>query len=71
MEHSESKVREIAPIGKSDHVGIVWRFMAGMEAEAETLDKLDYWNGDYSSMNRYLQNIPWSQEFERKNIEDS
>ena len=54
------EIKEMVPIGKSDHVGIGWNFRIEAEQTANNEFKRNYWKGDYEGLNHYLAQCDWS-----------
>ena len=49
--------------GKSDHVGVIWKFVVETEVSSVDSKKCDYWIGDYPGLNEYLRSFDWEVEF--------
>ena len=66
-------IRGIAPLGKSDHVGVVWTFIcsSGIELSDNHHTSLNFRKGDYSSMNQYFSSINWEEEMQSLNCDDA
>ena len=49
------------PLGKSDHVGLVWNYLLQMDpgCNHKVKSNLNYWKGDYDSMRIDLRKINW------------
>ena len=65
------EIAELAPLGKSDHVGIKWRFMVESDDITTIGMKLDYWKGDYPSLNHYLEKVNWADELGQLNVDEA
>ena len=60
----------IAPLGLSDHIGLLWKFTCSVSTmHLQEVVKRAYWKGDYSSMARILSSINWEKEFEWADVE--
>ena len=65
---------DIAPIGRSDHVGLTWTYVCSSDIstrEDETGGKLNYSKGDCDKMNDSFRNIDWEEKMEKLDCEDA
>lgn len=51
-----------APLGRSDHAGITFSLPAQVVDRTKTCQKLNYWKGEYQSMNEELMGVDWRSE---------
>jgi len=70
-ENSISDMLYKAPLGKSDHCCIQFEYMikSGNYELPETF-KLNYWKGDYRSINQDMASVDWKSHFAGKNVEE-
>jgi len=70
-ENSVSDMLYKAPLGKSDHCCIQFEYTIKSKSE-ELPDtfKLNFWKGDYQSMNEDLKLVDWESLFSGKNVEE-
>ena len=48
----------IAPLGLSDHTGLLWKFTCNVPTvHRQEVGKKEFWKGDYSSMAEILSSI--------------
>ena len=52
-------VEIVPPLGKSDHAGIVFSIAGVVSNREGDTRRLNYWKGDYQSMNEELTDIDW------------
>ena len=63
-------LKYIAPLGMSDHIGLLWKFPGSMSTvHRQEVVKKVYWKGDYSSLAEILSSIDWEKEFEGADVE--
>ena len=63
-------LKYIAPLGLSDHIGLLWKFTCSVSTvHRQEVVKRAYWKGDYSSMAEILSSIDWEKEFEGADVE--
>ena len=67
-EHMIDSVVHVAPLGKSDHDGLVFSFITGtpMDRNEITKKKLSYVKGDYKEMSKKFSEVNWQQELGNK-----
>ena len=63
----------IAPLGKSDHIGVVWTYVcsSGIELSDNHHTSLNFGKGDYNSMKQYFRSINWEEEMQNLNCDDA
>ena len=63
-------LKYIAPLGKSDHVGLVWKFITYSAIDTRVYGGkiYDYWKANMAAMNAAFHNIKWEEEMETKGI---
>ena len=61
-------LRYIAPLGKSDHVGLLVTFItySAIDSRVHGGKKHDYWNADMSEINSSLQKVKWEEDIENR-----
>ena len=66
-------LRSIAPLGKSDHVGLLFTFItySAIDSRVYGGKKHDYWKADMSEINSSLQKVKWEEEMENKGVNQS
>ena len=66
-------LRSIAPLGKSDHVGLLFTFItySAIDSRAYGGKKHDYWKADMSEINPSLQKVKWEEEMENRGVNQS
>ena len=70
-ENSVSDMLYKAPLGKSDHCCIQFDYMVKSRSdELPESFKLNYWKGDYRSINQDLTSVDWKSLFAGKNVEE-
>ena len=47
------------PLGKSDHVCLVWNYIVSVEEHETQQRKFNYWKGDYNKINADLESHDW------------
>ena len=58
--------RYIAPLGKSDHVGLLFTFTySAIDSRVYGGKKHDYWKADMSEINSSLQKVKWDEEINK------
>ena len=61
-----------APIGKSDHVCLTWKFvLEAVQQEGNGTRQFNYWKGDYTSISRELEQVDWNSVLGTSSVEDS
>jgi len=71
MEEMIKGVHELAPVGASDHVGIIWILIIENNTDNRTGKTRDYWNGDYSGLNDFWKHVDWDKELGQGTIHDA
>ena len=62
----------LAPLGSSDHVGILWKLKYGCKEITKSRNtKRAYWRGNYLKMGIILASTDWEKELENKNVDES
>ena len=66
-------LRSIVPLGKSDHVGLLFTFItySAIDSRVYGGKKYDYWKADMSEINSSLQKVKWEEEMENKGVNQS
>ena len=66
-------LRSTAPLGKSDHVGLLFTFItySAIDTRVYGGKKHDYWKADMSEINSSLQKVKWEEEMENKGVNQS
>ena len=60
----------IAPLGKSDHLGLVWTFItySTIDTRAYGGKRYNYWKVNMAAMNATFHNVKWEEEMETKGV---
>ena len=63
-------LKSIAPLGKSDHVGLVWTFITYSAVDTRVYGgkRYDYWKVNMAAMNAAFHNVKWDEEMETKGV---
>ena len=70
MRKFNRKLKYIAPLGLSDQIGLLWKFICSVSTvHKQEVAKRTYLQGDYSSMTEILSSIDWEKEFARADVE--
>ena len=66
-------LRSIAPLGKSDHVGLLFTFItySAIDSRVYGGKKYDYWKAAMSEINSSLQKVKWEEEMVNKGVNQS
>ena len=66
-------LHDIAPIGKSDHVGMVWTYVcnSGITTSDENQPKKNFKKADYSKMKDYFNTIDWDKVMDGLSCEEA
>ena len=60
------------PIGNSDHVSLVFKFLTGsVYRKYDKVDKRQYFKGNYPAVNDNLASVNWEKELAQSDIEDT
>ena len=61
-------LKSIAPLGKSDHVGLVWTFItySAIYTRVYGGKRYDYWKVNMVPMNAAFHNVKWEEEMEKR-----
>ena len=60
------------PIGNSDHVSLVFKFLTGsVFRKYDKVDKRQYFKGNYPAVNDNLASVNWEKELAQSDIEDT
>ena len=63
-------LKYIAPLGKSDHVGLVWTFITYSTIDTRIYGgkRYDYWKANMAVMNAAFHNVKWAEEMDTKGV---
>jgi len=61
----------LTPLGKSDHVCLVWNYIISVEENTLKQKKYNYWKGNYEMINAELKSYYWNQMLMEDKTEDA
>ena len=72
-EYMVENLQNIAPMGKSDHDGILWTYVcnSGVTTNNDIKERLNFKKGNYCSMNQYFSTINWEEEMVDMNCDET
>jgi len=59
------------PLGKSDHVCLVWNYIVSVEEQETQQRKFNYWKGDYNKINADLGSHDWEKIIGNDTVNDA
>ena len=61
----------LAPLGKSDHVRLVWNYIISVEDSISNQNNLNYWKSNYEKINEKLMSYDWKQMLMKDTTEEA
>ena len=61
----------LTPLGKSDHVCLVWNYTVSVEENTSKQKKFNYWKGNYEMINAELKSYDWNEMLREDTTEDA
>eukprot|EP00794_Sanderia_malayensis_P000872 gene872-166_t len=72
-EHMIDDLRSTEPLGKSDHVRLLFQYVcySGINVNDTQRERYNYWKGDYVSLQNMLSEVTWENEMGDMNVDES
>jgi len=61
----------LTPLGKSDHVCLVWNYIVSVEENTSKQKKFNYWKGNYEIINAELKSYDWNEMLREDTTQDA